>query len=325
MKIYLTKVNFLIIVMLYIALRLTDFHQSMTSFWVGPYLSAAINFDWTTFTLNVNWDEIKVFSSLSNSEMFQYQFIQTDNLTLYDYLAKGLVLLLIFAKKIFFWQGDLEALQTLQYMVHISLSIFVITRLLSGRYQKVLFLVLYAFNPLVLYFVNYPFYYFWQVIPSFIFIYWYYNQYKTGNLIYIFSFVFAFIYITRPTVLLLIVLFYILYALRDSLKKALVGFFIFIVLINLAPSLSIGPWHTMYVGIGAYGNEYRVELSDNDAYNYYKQETGKEVNSGNIMISKIKNDYYDFLKNRILEIVNENPLMMIRNMAYNVAQSYSFG
>ena len=325
MKKYLTKVNLLMIVIIYIALRLTDFNQLMTSYWVGPYLSATVNFDWSTFSLFVNWDEIKIFTNLVANEMFQYQFVLTDNLAPYDYLAKGLVLILIFAKKLFFWQGDLEALQTLQYIVHISFSLFVMTQLLTHRYQKVLFLILYSLNPIILYFVNYPFYYFWQVIPSLLFIYWYFNQAKTGNLIYIFSIIFALIYLTRPTVLFLVILFYIFYSFKDSLKKALVGFFIFMILINLAPSLSIGPWHTMYVGIGAYPNDYGIELDDNSGYNYYNQIIGKEVNSANIMIADIKDDYYVLLKNRIIEIAKENPLMMVRNMTYNIAQSYSFG
>ena len=324
MKRYLTKINFILIFVIFIALKLMDFHQTMTPYWVGPYLSAAVNFNWHEFALYVNWDDIKEFSKLSGSGLFDYTFTKTNDLILYDYLAKGLVLILMFAKKIFFWQGDLQALQSLQYIVHLFLSLFILS-LLEKKYQKILFFVLYAINPVVLYFVNYPFYYFWQVIPSVIFIYWYLNQHNTKNLIFISSFIFAFIYITRPTVLFLIILFYILYAIKDSYKKGLTGLGLFLILINIAPSLSIGPWHTMYVGVGAYSNPYNIKLDDNEGYKYYKEQTGKIVNSGNIMKTDIKDDYYKVLKKRYFEILKENPIMIVKHLLLNVAESYSVG
>ncbi len=161
---YINKTNLIVIVIIFLALRLTDFNQSMTSFWVGPYLSAAVNFDWSQFVLNVNMEEVKRFNQLSQSEYWEYEFNAINDSIQYDYLAKGLVLLVILAKKIFFFLGDLEALQYLQYLAHILLSIFMLT-LFEKKYQKILFFILYAVNPLVLWVVNYPFYYFWQDVP----------------------------------------------------------------------------------------------------------------------------------------------------------------
>jgi len=321
---YISKINLILLAIIFIALRLTDFNQTMTSFWIGPVLSASINFEWLDFNMYINWDEIKVFAELSTEEFWKYNFSTTDDLVLYDYLAKGLVLLVIISKKIFFFAGDMEALQYLQYVVHIAISIFTLL-LFEKKYQKILFFILYAINPLVLWVVNYPFYYFWQVIPSFIFIYWYLKKDISFGLLSIFSVIFAFIYITRPTVLLLIILFYILFAFKNSFKKAFFGCIIFIGLINISPSLSIGPWHTMYVGIGAYSNPYNINLSDNDGYNYYKKQTGKQVSSANIMVTNIKNDYYKILKYRYIKIIKENPYMMLRNAIFNTLQAYSFG
>jgi hypothetical protein len=312
------------VTIIFIALRLTDFNQTMTSFWVGPVLSAAVNFNWLDFNMYVNWNEIKEFSQLSTSELFNYNFHDNANLIQYDYLAKGLVILEILAKKIFFFVGDLEALQYLQYLTHIFISIFTIS-LFEKRYQKVLFFIFYAINPLVLWVVNYPFYYFWQVIPSFIFVYWYIKKDINVYLLSVFSVVFAFIYITRPTVLLLIILFYIIFTFKNSIKKALFGFVIFLGLINIAPSLSIGPWHTMYVGIGAYSNSYNIKLDDEEGYKYYKEQTGKIVNSGNIMHTDIKNDYYQVLQKRYIEIVKENPILILKNTILNTIQAYSIG
>jgi len=323
MKKYI-KTNLILVVMIFTALKLMDFNQTMSAYWIGPYLSAATNFHWSEFTLYVNMDEIKEFAKLSTSELFQYHFIKTDDLMLYNYLGKGLVLLIILSKKIFFWQGDLQSLQSLQYVFHIFISITVFN-LFQKRYQKILFFILYTINPLILWVANFPFYYFWQVIPSTIFIYWYFKKDIKLPLLMVFSVIFAYIYITRPTVLFLIILFYILFAFRNSIKSSLVGLGLFLLLINLAPSLSIGPWHTMYVGVGAYSNPYNIKLSDNDGYKYYKEKTGKIVSSSNIMHDDIKDDYYKELKIRLLEITKENPLMIVRNAMFNIAQSYSFG
>jgi hypothetical protein len=321
---YINKINLILAIVIFIALRLTDFNQTMTPFWVGPVLSAAVNFDITNWNMYVNWSEIEEFAKLSGNGLFEYTFSKTDDLVLYDYLAKGLVLLVVIAKKIFFFLGDLEALQYLQYLVHILLSIFTMT-LFEKKYQKILFFVLYAINPLILWVVNYPFYYFWQIIPSFIFIYWCFKKDISSKLMVVFSVIFAFIYITRPTVLLLIILFYILFAFKNDTRRAFVGFVIFISLINIAPKLSIGPWHTMYVGIGAYQNNYNIELDDEEGYKYYKEQTGKVVSSGNMMKTKIKKAYYKVLQKRYFEIISENPLMILKHAVLNTIQAYSFG
>ncbi len=316
----------LLAISIYIALILMDFDQTMTAYWVGPYLSAAANFDWTSFNLYVNWDEIKHFGTLLQSDMFQYTFSKNNDLVLYDYLAKGLVLLIILAKGIFFWQSDLHALQSLQYLVYITISLLFLY-LLKKKHEKVLFFFLYAVNPIILYFANYPYYYFWQVIPSAIFAYWYLNDKKFESFLAlsIITLIFVMIYTTRPTVLFLILFFYIAYAYKQSYIKAFVGGTLFIALINLLPTLSMGPWHTMYVGIGAYDNPYHIQLDDNDGYDYYKMKTGKTVDSGNIASAEIRTPYYNVLKTRYVEIVKKNPFMIVKHALLNVFESYSIG
>ena len=103
------------------------------------------------------------------------------------------------------------------------------------------------------------------------------------------------------------------------------GFVVFFSLISIAPKISIGPWHTMYVGIGAYENPYGIELSDTEGFKYYKEQTGKLVNSGSIMQEKVKEDYYKVLKDRYFSIVEENPVMIIKHGILNTIQAYSIG
>jgi hypothetical protein len=81
----------------------------------------------------------------------------------------------------------------------------------------------------------------------------------------------------------------------------------------------------MYVGVGAYNNPYNIQLSDEAGYKYYKEQTGKIVNSSNIMKTNIKNDYYKVLQKRYMEIIKENPLMICKNIILNTTQAYSFG
>jgi hypothetical protein len=148
---YINKASLILIpiVIIFLALRLTDFNQTMGAFWVGPYLSAAVNFDWLQFILNVNMKEVIHFSQLPQDELWGYEF-KTENILIdYDYLPQGLVVLVILAKNIFFFLGDLEALQYLQYLTHILLSIFMLT-LLEKRHQKILFFILYAIRSLTI-------------------------------------------------------------------------------------------------------------------------------------------------------------------------------
>lgn len=316
--------NLTLSVILLTSLLLMDFNQSMSPGWVGPYLSAAANLDIGSFTLNINMDDIKQFGQLSADAQFAYTFPSNEETIVYDYLAKGFLFILLFAKTIFFFLGDLAAVQYLQYLVH-CFVVFGTMNLLDTKYKKVLFFIFYGINPVVLYFVNYPFYYFWQVVASSLFIYWYFNQEKVKNSIFLFSALFAFIYITRPTVLFLIILFYFLYSIKSDLKKGIIGFAVFLALINLAPNLTIAPWHTMYVGIGAYENKYKITLSDEEGYKYYKEQTGKTVNSDNIMNENVKDEYYKSIKKRYIKIVQEDPLMIIKHALLNILQSYSIG
>jgi hypothetical protein len=316
--------NLIIAMFILLLLNLMNFYQSMSPSWVGPYLSAANNFSWSDFSLFVNLQEIKEFSELSNSDRFDYNFSSNNDLVLYDYLAKGFTLIVVFAKIVFFWSGDLTALQYLQYVVHILISLIILNAFKAKR-QKIIFFTLYAINPLILYIANFPFYYFWQAIPSFIFIYWYLDSARFKGFIYIASIVFSLVYLTRPTTLLIIILFYILYAYKGRVKESILGFCVFISLLSFAPGTSIGPWHSMYIGIGAYDNEFNIKLDDESGYSFYKAKTGKSVGSGNIMNKDIKNDYYNKLKVRILEVSKDKPFMLLRNAFYNTIQSYGFG
>jgi hypothetical protein len=316
--------KFILILISSLALHIMNFYQSQESAWISPYLSAASNFDFSSWSMKVDVSQMREFAMLSSEEKFSYNFPNGNLLTDYDYLAKGFLFIVIFSKMIFPFLGDLQSVQLLQGFTHIIFSLIIIN-LLKKDYQKWLFVILYMLNPFILYFVNFPYYYFWQFIPSVIFLIYFLANKKIGNGIFILSIIFIFIYITRPTVLLFVLFFYVLYGYREGWIKSILGIILFSIFITAIPKYGFGPWHTAYVGIGAYDNKYEITTSDNDGYDYFKSRVGKTLNSSTITNKKLRSEYYEILKNRYLSIAKESPSLLIRNALFNILQSYSLG
>ena len=96
-------------------------------------------------------------------------------------------------------------------------------------------------------------------------------------------------------------------------------------LIFIFPSHSQAPWHTMYVGIGAYKNPYNIQLADEEGYKFFYNQTGKKMNSTNINDPQLIDEYYQILKKEYFRILSENPKLAIKNALLNIFQSYSIG
>lgn len=325
--IYLDKFinnKLLLVLVSIVALHCMDFNQSQSSSWIAPYLSAAANFDWNSFSMHVDFEQINYFATLTKDAQFKYVFPIGEHLVNYNYLALGFLFIEIVAKNLFFFLGDLEAIQALQYVFHIAVSLLLFNQL-KYKYEKILFFILYMVNPIILYFVNFPFYYFWQVVPSAILAYYYLNNKNIKNIIFIITIIFVFIYITRPTVLFVILFFYMIYGFRESWSKSVIAIALFFGLMSSITSSGFGPWHTMYIGIGGYDNKYDIKLSDESGYSYFKQQTGKIISSTSIVNEDLRKEYYKILKNRYFELLSDNPILFVRNALFNVASSYSFG
>jgi len=139
--------------------------RSMSAVWYGPYLSAAENLTWGGRFL-VNLDEVKAFREMSEEERNDYRFTAATELEEYIANPLGYAYFIYAAKRIFPWLPDVPALEALHILLHTLLSVLVIA-LLQGWRRKLLFLFLYALNPVVIYYVTFPYYYFLQAIPSF--------------------------------------------------------------------------------------------------------------------------------------------------------------
>ncbi|AII13938.1 hypothetical membrane protein [Campylobacter iguaniorum] len=317
--------NILIVLCTSLMLYLMNFHQTQSSVWVAPYLSAASNFNFSSLTMYIDQSQIDYFSQLTREEQFKFNFEKSENIVQYEYLAIGFYFIAIIATKIFFFLGDLESIQLLQQLIHIGISILILNQFSINR-NKLLFLFFYTLNPIILYFVNFPYYYFWQFLPAAIFIYYYLSNKKIGNIIFLMAFVMFIAYIIRPTILFFALFFFIWFAIKENLKKSIVAIIFFLWLINCFQSYSFGPWHTMYIGIGAYNNDFDIKLSDTSGFDYFNSIQDKIINSSLISDDdELKHDYYDVLKDRYLQIIQLNPLLIIKNGVLNIIGSYGFG
>jgi len=317
--------NIFLAVIMILAIYLMNFHQMEGAMWTGPYLSVAHNFNLSNIRLN--WDEIEHFAHLPKEEMFNYNFHYEDSQISNNYAYFSFAFIIFLVTKIFFFLGDLEAIIISQAIIHIIISLLIINKL-KYNYEKLIFFLLYAINPVILYFVNFPFYYFWQCIVSAIFVYYYITKKRFNNYIFLITIIFVIIFLARPTVLFLILFFYIIYGYRENWKKALVSIILFFCIISIAPKSDKNtgvPWHTVFEGLGAYANTYSIEIYDAYAYKFFTKNTGKTFNNYKVEDAKTYSEYIDTLKKGYLKILREDPILIIRNAILNILSSYSFG
>jgi hypothetical protein len=139
----------------------------------------------------------------------------------------------------------------------------------------------------------------------------------------------------RPTTLFISILFFIFaffISNRASVKfLTLIMFGVFSFGVFFISKNSTGsPWHTIYIGVGAYENNLGVpDLGDNRGYEYFYQKTGIKINTdaiyGNYNDEKIHKTYMNSLKNRYFEIITEDPIQLIKNAIQNGVKVFSIG
>ncbi|MDO1446016.1 hypothetical protein Q0590_07120 [Rhodocytophaga aerolata] len=299
-----------------------------------PYFSGAANYQLPNKWLFLE-QEVYTYKLLNTSLKENYRFkVNASKAVLYNYNHIGLVYIISIATSIFFWLGDVSALEWFQIAVHCLTSIWILG-FLRTPISRLLFIMLYVFNPLIIYFVTFPYYYFWQVVATASIVPYLWNKsFKYKNYIWLVASLLALIQLTRPTIILIPVLFFVLYFFFESPWKSIIGLILFLVLINIftARKLDNAPtyWHTVFVGIGAYPNDYITTLSDNEAYNFFNRKTAKNITytipGGNVYTDlSIRNEYFTFLKNEYFQVLKSHPILLIKNAVLNFFQSFSLG
>jgi len=311
-----------------IALNIFEKNQMQSANCTSAYLSGAANWSFQE-GWNVDATEMGYFNTLNAEEKMNYRFKESNETISYNYNAIGLMYIDLLSRTLFFWQGDLQSLVTLQQVFHLLFSFFVLLLLPSLR-KKIFFFLFYTVNPLILYLVDFPYYYFWQIVPTGVLLIYIIRDKHINNLIYFLAILFSLIVIIRPSTLFIVlfVLAYIAYKERVYLKGFISLLLFFILMFILKPNSVNQPWHTMYIGVGAYSNEYNITLSDSDGFKKFEEERGKIILgcSTNLTDNDLYEEYIsDFIKQEYFKILNHSPELLIKNALLNIMQSYGFG
>ncbi len=296
--------------------------------WIGPYLSGAANL--------VIFEEFKIdeaevinFKKLSPEEQYQYQFKRSDNLSPYLHNPIGYCYIIRCSTIMFPFLGETNGLILFQVLMHLVLCGLLLHNFRKNNRFVIFFSIFYVCNPLIIYFVVLNYYYFWQCLPGFILIYIIISKPKPQWMAILFSIILLFSTLARPTILFIsvfaIILLYRNYSKVFAFTTLLICSILFL-LINKPTEKII--WHTVYVGIGAYPNNYVPYISDNLAYQIYEDSTGDELNAslgGNYYTDTVIQKYTEITKSTVLSIFRKDPLLFIKNGISNTLQCFSLG
>ncbi len=299
--------------------------------WSYPYFSGASNLG-----LDLKWQMSKSdyenFVNLSTEQQFNYRFKKSDltDLVPVPILDIGYLYVVWVAQTLLFWLPPIKATVWFQILFHVFTCLWIIKNLGSKR-DKFIFIIIYAINPLILRYATFAFYYYWQVLPALVW-FWMSQQNKikgisTLDYCVIFCVLAAAFFIRQSTALVsLFILFYAAWQQQKLRNWLAAGLFVAFLVFAKNPSQ---PWHTAYVGYGAYPNSLNIELPDHFGYIAYKSETGVDIDTspitGNYFNTKINQDYSRVLKEKIIEIVKNNPIEIMKNAALNTLQGFSLG
>jgi hypothetical protein len=319
----------IVVALILASASLFDNERQMRPHFTAPYLSGAANFE-----IGKPWvwspSEGAEFGEMSIQERERHRFERRDDLVRPTRLEVGYMYIVLVARSVFFWMGDIQAVEALQLVVHILITLAGMA-LLRSWLARLLLLLLYGLNPVVLHIVTYPFYYFWQTIPAaLIFFYLIRKDLRLGWGLLPVGFLLGLSFITRPTVVLTIGLLGLLMLIRERPRTAIAGILVMIatVIVLNQDTIRSNPWHTMYVSVGAYPNPYGIEFADWSGFQYYEEQTGIEIDprtGGNYEDPELREDYRQRLKARYKEIFVDSPLMLVRNAALNIFQSFGPG
>jgi hypothetical protein len=318
------------------ASELFDLEEMQSAYFTVPFLSGAANFEWGRGWV-YNEADITRFYQLETREAKEAHRIprteDPEDLKPYHFQKRGFLYVSLAARNLFFWKGDLKAIDSLQVLVHIVITLFFVS-LLPRRLSKVLFLLLYGVNPLILRYATFPYHYFWQVIPTALMLpYLLDRKFRFGFFALLVPAVLAFIHTVRPTMVFVSVLLLIWILLRESravvISSVAVSLVCAVALYSYDDGFRKGPWHTAYTALGAYPNPYGIErFADEYAHHFFEEEIGEERKwkpGGSFYQDVASTRYTERVKKEYLKIVRENPLLVLRNAILNYFQSFSIG
>lgn len=313
--------------------------QSMSPVWLGPYLSAAANLEIGGEFL-VDIDEVMHFKELDKKGLARYSFSKSPDVELYNSNPIGFSYIVAFAKFVFPFLGDIQAVVALQVIVHALIATLVILSL-GGFTSRMLFFLVYAVNPVILYIVGVPYYYFWQVVPAtgIVVLLMHDGSFSRQGAMGVVKITalcllgaaVGLVLVTRPTTIGVAVMFLVMLLFSKSIgmlaKTAVIGIALVAAATVYQPSEK-NVWHTIYVGIGAYDNQFVDGLSDNRGYELFESKTGTPLNAsigGNYYESETIQTYAELAEEEVLRIAKQQPALLVKNAVVNTSMAFGPG
>jgi putative flippase GtrA len=310
-------------ILLFIILAI-PFHNRLMQhpIWVVPYTSGAANWsvgqpwkvaigDDTIYrqkTIKERWAEVA--SPTAHPEKL-VEFSAHD---------EGWMWVIWFTRKFFPFLSDLHGAVLLAIILHLGLSSTILNYLNAGI-SRYVFTVIFICNPLIIFYLTLPYYYFWQVFPSLLLvIVWLYREKTKKWVIPLTALFLALCVAIRPNVILISIatLLLLIYYVRHWITYT--SLVLFTVCFIFIPKTNKMPWHTIYAGLGAYPNEAGLYLSDESSYDSFRKKTGITFNTGfgeNYYDHKVREQYNQHLKNESIEYIKTHPVLGLKNVILN--------
>ena len=314
-----------------------NYKHSANPTWSVPFFSGAANWQFGQGWMHCE-DGIRNFSSLPTAEAreeYRFSASPSNKLKPYALQTRGFMYISVIARNMFFWMGDVKAVKWLQICVHITITLLVISRL-KRTSDKGLFLLLYGLNPVIISFVTTAHYYYWQTVPAAVVVLYLLDKnLKLRYFSFAVAFGLAFLYLVRPTIVLVPILLFVLVAKRESKWIGISSIVIYIV---CAMWLFGGnnhekdPFFAACCGVSAYPNPYMDGLGDEAGWHFFEIQTGQKMQS---KITSIDGNFHqdpefrkktrEVFREGYFRILRERPLMLVRNAALNFFQSFFLG
>lgn len=299
----------------------------------GAYFSGATNIQ-----LNFNYlfepkqrfkidtAQIYVFAHLPKED-FDFNFYPSKNTIDYSHNSIGFAWICKLALSLFgHFLPPIDSLKILQFFIHL-LSCLWIASLLNNYKEKIIFSLLYATNPLVLYIVTYPYYYFWTVIPVIIVLpYLLKSDFKWGKLLIPLIMCAGLVLASRTVILpFFIILGYIIFK-KENKKIAWINIslLIFSFYFFWSPNQKNLPF-TAYIGLGAYTNNILPNMNDETGFILAKDKIESWHFDNCYYQENFQKEFSKTLTTQYFEKVKEHPLLIARNALLNLGGAYSIG
>jgi hypothetical protein len=322
---YFVGISVALILAYYVGLQM---NHRQSAIWTAPFLSAAANLTYPP-SFQIDQDEIARFYLKSTTvARDSYRFSPSTVGVDYPYNDIGYVYLVFAAATLFPFMGQQGSIILLQAVVHLVVCLTVVSFSATTKKWRRGFLLIYAINPLILLYVVYNHYYFWPVISSFLFFLLTHRKLNAFQVAILIATVLILPWsvmarsTAAPLLPLLLFLMFRRWGILPGLAMAIyvsACFFFFWI-----PSKK-NPWHTAYIGVGAYDNPWHIELSDHAGLRLVNEQSSFSHRVTHLESPGVYATYRQLSKTAFIRQVEENPLLYAKNALFNGMLAFGVG